>query len=137
MYWIALGCLAVGTAFDLRRREIPDTVSAILLLLAIVLKLVGFHPLPWSSIGLGAGVAFVATAVPFYLGVLGGGDVKLMTALGAALGIHAVVLLMLLTGVFGGFLALRAHRRKETEIAYAPAMLAGLVVLVPFVLVTT
>ena len=137
MYWLALSALVVGTVFDLKRREIPDSIPAILLALALLLKCVGFHPLSWGGIGLGAAVGFVATAVPFFAGVLGGGDVKLMTALGAALGFKALVLMMLLTAVFGGFLALRARRKQETEVAYAPALLAGLVCLVPFVWVAS
>ena len=44
--------------------------------------------------------------MPFALGGLGGGDVKLLGALGAWLGVTNVVWLALYTGVAGGVLAL-------------------------------
>ena len=133
MYWIALALLAVGAAFDLRRREIPDAIPVALFALALGMKVMGLHPVSWSGVLLGAGVAFAGSAVAFHFGALGGGDVKLLTALGAALGIGALIPFVVLTSIFGGLLALRARLREETEVAYAPAMLAGLLSLVPLV----
>ena len=54
-------------------------------------------------------------------------------AMGAALGASAFVPFILLTTVFGGVLAWRARRSDDDEIAYAPAMLAGLAALLPVV----
>lgn len=135
MYWVALGMLVAAAAFDLRRREIPDTIPACLLLAAVGAKLLGVHPVPWFEIALGAGVAFAASAALFHLGGLGGGDVKTLTALGAALGWKAFLPFIALTCIFGGLVAIVALRRKEEdpEIAYAPVMLAGLLALFPLV----
>ncbi len=131
MFWLALAALLCATAFDLASREIPDTISIVLILAAIAAKFAGLHPLGWSQIGLGAGGAFVVTTALFAAGGLGGGDVKLLTALGAVLGAGAMLPFAILTGLFGGIAAWIARRRGETEIAYAPVMLVGLLGLLP------
>ena len=133
MYWIAVVALTVAAGFDLRKREIPDTVSAILLATALTAKLAGFHPASWAEIGLGAGAAFALTATLFSLGGLGGGDVKLLTALGATLGAPAFLPFAILTCLFGGLTGLFLRRRGVAEIAYAPVMLVGLLAMLPVV----
>lgn len=131
MYWLALAALICATVFDLRQREIPDSLSLGLMLGAIGMKAAGLHPLGWGEIGLGAVSAFAVSAFLFARGGLGGGDVKLFTALGAVLGAGALLPFGILTGLFGGLAALIGKYREETEIAYAPVMLAGLLSLLP------
>ena len=133
MYWLALAAVSTATITDWRRREIPHWISVALILVAVCAKALGLHPIPWSELLLGAGVAFVLGAALFALGALGGGDVKLFAALGAALGLKAFVPFLLITSVAGGALALVARRRGEREQAYAPAMLLGLLGLLPLV----
>lgn len=133
MYWIALIALCGASICDWRRREIPDSISVALLVATLGAKLLGWHPLGWTELGLGALIAFAGGAALFALGGLGGGDVKLLTALGAVLGAKAFVPFVMLTAVLGGAAALLARRRREKEIAYAPVMLAGFLGLLPLV----
>ncbi len=131
MYWVALVALGLATAVDLRRREIPDSLSVVLLLVAVTAKLSGWHPVSWTDILLGCGVAFVVSVAFFALGGMGGGDVKLLTALGSVLGFQALLPFLIATGLVGGIFAVVAWRRGHREIPYAPAMFLGLILLLP------
>ena len=133
MYWLALAALLLASLTDWRKREIPDALSVCVLVLAVGAKLLGWHPVGWTGILLGCGIAFGVSFALFALGGMGGGDVKLLTALGATLGWPALLPFALLTGIFGGVAALIARRKQQTEIAYAPVMLAGLLALLPLV----
>ena len=67
----------------------------------------------------------------FAKGWFGGGDAKLCIALGATLGLLPFLVFFAATCVAGGAFALRARRVEESEIAYAPVMLVGLLLLIP------
>ena len=133
MYWLALAALLGATIVDLKKREIPDWISAALLVLALAAKLGGWHAVGWIGILAGFAIAFGVSFGLFAMGGLGGGDVKLLAALGAALGWPAILPFALLMCMFGGVAALIAKRKNETEIAYAPVMLAALLGLFPLV----
>ena len=60
---------------------------------------------------------------------LGGGDVKLLTALGAVVGLYLLVYLFFFTAVAGGILGFVALARKQRQIAYAPAIAIGFLIL--------
>src|SRR6185503_3388038 len=63
----------------------------------------------WSGVGaasLGWFIGAMAFIVPFALGGLGGGDVKLLAAIGAWLGPAGAFWVALYTGVAGGVMAL-------------------------------
>ena len=96
----------------------------------------GWHPVSWTGILIGFGAAFLVSFALFAMGGLGGGDVKLLAALGATLGWPALLPFALLTTIFGGIGAWFLRRRQDTEMAYAPAMLAGLLALFPLVWIT-
>ena len=133
MYWLALSALLWATITDLRKREIPNGIPLLVLGAAVVAKLSGWHPVTWVELLGGLAAGFACGALLFRLGGFGGGDVKLLGALGAALGWGAMVPFLLATGILGGLFALLAKRRGETEIAYAPVMLAGLLSLIPLI----
>jgi len=82
-----------------------------------------------------AGVADRALGAAIVLGVvlalaavagLGGGDAKLMIAVGALKGFHFAVWALLLTGVFGGVLALVIMLRRRALKATAVNMIANM-----------
>jgi len=131
VFLLALGATSLATAFDLRSRRIPNAIPGCLLCCVIVLTAVGLHPLGWRQAAFGLVVAALLTLPLFRLGWLGGGDVKLAIALGPALGLLPFLAFVAGTSVFGGVLALLARRRGESELAYAPAMLLGLLALLP------
>src|SRR5262245_5363545 len=89
--WIPFALVVVATVVDLRRREIPDWISLLLLAWAVVATAFKIHPVGWLSLLGGLALGFVLSTVWFALGGLGAGDVKLLTALGAALGSAAVL----------------------------------------------
>lgn len=101
--------LAVGFAAcvtDLRSRRIPNILT-----FGSAVCAIGFHlalsGLPGGIDALGGWATGVALLfVPFALGGMGGGDVKLMGALGAWLGPSTVVWVVLYSGIAGGVFAL-------------------------------
>jgi len=98
----------VAGAFDLRTRRIPN-----LLTFGAALAGVGYHAATgglttagWSAAGLAAGLLLF---FPFFaLGGLGAGDVKLVAALGAWVGLPAILWVAFYTAIAGGVLALLA-----------------------------
>src|SRR5438270_8787170 len=110
---IPLSLLAIATWHDLRTREIPNWISLALAVWAIGTAALGWHPADWSGVALGLAIGFMLTAPLFWLGGLGGGDVKLTTALGACLGPLGLVQTLFWVAVAGGVLALIAKLRKQ------------------------
>ena len=69
--------------------------------------------------------ASLTSAAVFYLGGLGGADVKLVAALGAAVGPVSLLCVLFWTALAGGLLALAAKSRGKRDFAYVPAIAAG------------
>jgi prepilin peptidase CpaA len=132
LVYLAAPLLAVlwATAVDLIRREIPDSVSIGLALWAITAELLGWLPFQWDALVFGLAAGLILGAIGFWFECFGGGDVKLLAALGAAVGISAIWTLLFWTALAGGALALIAKWRGERELAFAPAIALGLVALI-------
>jgi len=124
--WITLALLAVAAAFDLRSREIPHTVTALVFALGLAATGFGWTSVTWLDSLLGVLLGFGVGLGLYQLGGLAGGDVKLIAALGAVLGWRAELGVLFYIAVFGGVLALVARWRRQTEYAYAPAIALGL-----------
>lgn len=115
---VAALCLAIVT--DLRARIIPNTLTAGLALAA---------PLWWWSTGLGiwpgaalqlavAGVALALFAAAFAMGAMGGGDVKLIAALGLWLVPPDFLRMLVWMSLAGGVLTvavLALHRLRAAD----------------------
>ena len=96
MFWIffllALLGLVIGSYTDFKTREVPDWFSYGLIFAGVFLHGVysaviwSWTPLLYSLFGLGIGIG-IALAM-FYLGQWGGGDSKMMMALGAIIGME-------------------------------------------------
>jgi len=123
--WSALGLTAVATAFDLRSREIPDAVPLALVAVALLAAGTGAHPAGLQGLLLGAASGLVVGAIAFGAGALGGGDAKLIAALGACLGASILVRILLLAALAGGLLAALAFACRQREFAAAPAIAVG------------
>ena len=97
--------LAVATWTDLKERVVPNWLT----LPAMVLGLGGglVHQ-GWAGLG-GAGLGLLAGGLifllPFFLGAMGGGDVKLLAAVGALGGPFFVLKVALYACLLGGVLA--------------------------------
>jgi prepilin peptidase CpaA len=98
--------LLAASATDLRTQKIPNflTFPAIAAALCYHGLAQGLDGLLFGLSGLGLGLALML--VPFFLGVMGAGDVKLLAAVGAWLGAGSVFIAFLFTSLFGGLYAL-------------------------------
>ena len=134
MYTLALLATCCAVVTDLRTRTIPNAIPGVLFLAAGVLTALGHHPLGWSQAVLGLVVASCITLPLFRRGWFGGGDTKLMMALGLTLGLQPFLVFCAACAVAGGALALALRGRGEREMAYAPAMLLGLLAFIPMTL---
>jgi prepilin peptidase CpaA len=119
---VCLTALLLAAAwFDARERRIPNalTVGGILLALTLAAAdgLAGLVPAL-----AGAGIAMAVALPVFLLGGLGGGDVKLLTAVGAFLGPARLPIALVAIALVGGVLAAheivrqRAVRRALTNL---------------------
>ncbi len=110
--------LAAASATDLRSMRIPNalTLPTAVLALAYHALTAGVGGLWFSFVGLALGLALMLA--PFLFGVMGGGDVKLMAAVGAWLGPVLTLEAFVLTTLVGGGYAL-------FELARRPAVLRG------------
>lgn len=136
---IALALLVAVVVFDLRSRVIPNwAVAGLALLFLVPAALAG----QWAALGENAAMAivvFTMAAALFQLGWLGGGDVKLGSALALWVGPGGVLQFLLLTSLVGGVVSilclawavLSAWRRGEVlsrssiQVPYGIAIAAG------------
>ena len=106
-----LGVGAVAAVSDVRTRTIPNRLTVSALGLGLILAGVsGLEPLLLAAAG--AGLA-AAVFVPLWaLRALGGGDVKLLLAMGALLGPRGLAVGLLWTALAGGALAVYAAAQR-------------------------
>lgn len=103
---IAVAVALAACVTDVRSRRIPNVLT-----FGAALAGVAFHAAAPGGQGLvhalgGWGVGVLIFLLPFVLGGMGAGDVKLVAALGAWLGPVEALWLALYTGVAGGVMAL-------------------------------
>lgn len=125
-----------GAVTDIRARIISNPLNAAIALLAPLYWLsIGLSPWPGMALQLGLCLGvFVIFAALFALGLMGGGDVKMLAALALWLPAGALVSLLVLMALLGGVVTLvtvlhhRLTRRGgAVEIPYGVAIsLAGL-----------
>ena len=103
---VSLGLAVVACGWDLRTRRIPQalTLGGALCGLAFHLLSGGWNAGVGSVTGWAVGIAIFF--VPFALGGLGAGDVKLLGAIGAWLGPMSALWVGLYAGAAGGVLAI-------------------------------
>ena len=115
-YFLSFGLAfaSVGAARDVRDGRIPNwlTYSGILSALAVRSLLSGWSGLRSGFFGMLADGAIFALF--FFLGGMGGGDVKLMAAVGAWAGIAQAFIILVATVIAGGILAVGyvVYRRR-------------------------
>ena len=104
--YIMIALLILTAYFDLTQKRIPNflTFPAILLGLIIFTVQGGFDGFIQGLSGFGVGIAVFFLF--FALGVMGGGDVKLMGAIGALKGVEFILYTTVFTGIIGAAIAL-------------------------------
>jgi len=100
------GVLAVAAVTDIRGQRIPNLLTFPAMLLAF-----SYHGMTQGPDGLlfslaGFGLGLGVMLIPYFAGVMGPGDVKLMAVVGAFLGASGAFNAFLLTSLFGGLYAL-------------------------------
>ena len=103
--WIVLAACALAVLTDLSSRRIPNVLTLSLAVAALTLH--AFEG--WIPFAVSVGALAAVMVVGFFafsMGWLGGGDVKLAAAAGAALGFPDVVPFLIYTALGGGVLAL-------------------------------
>ena len=96
---------SIAAVTDLRRRRIPNWLTYTGLLLAVAGRTIFWG---WSGLKSGLIGALVAGGIfclLFLFGAMGGGDVKLMGAVGAWVGASDAALTLIAVSVAGGFVA--------------------------------
>jgi prepilin peptidase CpaA len=130
MIFLLMALVSIAAIVDLRRREIPDWISVAILVLAVVESLSGAPPGAPSRLG-----AFLIAITLGYLlfrsGAWGGGDVKLLGALSAVLGVPALFTALYWMALSGAVLAIVATLRRQREFAYGPAIAFGALYAIP------
>jgi prepilin peptidase CpaA len=98
--------VVVASFFDIRKHRIPNWLSLAGVVLAVALNTFLFEVVGlWYSLK-GLGLAFAIYFVLYLLRGMGAGDVKLMAAVGAAVGPFNWLGILFLTAVIGGIAAL-------------------------------
>lgn len=128
---ILAAMLIVVAAGDLRNRLIPNWLNLAIALTAIPFWWLSGYAL-WPDIAIQIGLAaglFMFFAILFHLGMMGGGDVKLLAALGLWLPLASMVKLLVIMSIAGGVLTLimlarkwRASSEEKTEVPYGVAI---------------
>jgi prepilin peptidase CpaA len=103
--WLVLIACAIAVGTDLRSRRIPNVLTAALALAALGMH--AMHGFVSFAMALGTLVAVLLAGFVFFsFGWLGGGDVKLLAAGAATLGLPDAVPFVIYTALGGGLLAL-------------------------------
>ena len=128
MLFIPSAILAVAALFDLRNREIPNVFAGLLLVWAVAQWLLGLAPASgvWLLAGLGLGLVILLLMA--WLGGFGGGDAKLLVAMGPVLGLPLYLQFLFAMAIAGGMLSVVALLRKRQDLAYGPAIALGMLV---------
>ena len=108
--YLVLGSIVIGITgawLDIKYRKIPNWFTFPAMLTGVVLNLI-FNLEGWYLSLLGLVVGFLILLIPFILGGIGAGDVKLLMALGAFLGVGKIISVGLCCGIAGGVLSLLA-----------------------------
>jgi prepilin peptidase CpaA len=109
---LALAGLSVGAAWwDVRERRIPNLLTVSGFFLALLLRVpLGLGSI-WAGLA-GAGIALALSLVFFLAGGMGGGDVKLLVAVGAFLGPHRLLPGLLVMAIAGSVMAIWVILRR-------------------------
>lgn len=103
---LLLMLVAASGFFDLKERKIPNKITFTGILIGILFNIItgGWMGLLQSILGMFAGLAIFF--IPFVMGGMGAGDVKLMGAIGALMGWQFSVMTALYSAIVGGIMVL-------------------------------
>jgi len=103
---LLLMLVAASGFFDLKERKIPNKITFTGILIGILFNIItgGWMGLLQSLLGMFAGLAIFF--LPFVMGGMGAGDVKLMGAIGALMGWEFSLMTALYSAIVGGVMVI-------------------------------
>jgi prepilin peptidase CpaA len=102
----AMTVATVAAIWDVKTRRIPNKLTVPCFMAGLLLH---YFTQGWSGLGNSAAagaIAFVIFLLFFLAGGMGGGDVKLIAAVGALVGTHLLPNVLIATALVGGVLAI-------------------------------
>ncbi|MBI4372298.1 MAG: prepilin peptidase [Candidatus Omnitrophica bacterium] len=111
---LAIAGVFAAAIFDIRIRKIPNALTFSLAFLGLILNFLAFglNGLGQSALGLACGILFLY--FPFSWGGVGGGDVKLMGAIGSLVGPSLILKIFLAGAIFGGIFSIFEMIRRKS-----------------------
>jgi prepilin peptidase CpaA len=111
-----IGLLGIAAVIDLKTNKIPNwlTFSAILFFFSNRFAVGGLNGIQLGLYGTFLGIGLLL--FPYLLGWMGAGDVKLLGAVGCAVGVNGVILAFLFSAIFGGLLALITLKNYRSKL---------------------
>jgi prepilin peptidase CpaA len=125
-------CSLAAAAIDLRTRHVPNLLTGATAAVGLALALTGAGRIGIAASLAGCVIGLVVMLPGYLFGATGGGDVKLLAALGTLLGPERVLFATFVMAVGGGVIALAValyrRRLRHQMFAYAPAIAIGAIV---------
>jgi prepilin peptidase CpaA len=123
---MALVGVVVATFTDWKTRRVPNWLTVSLALVGVIYSTYMYGLIGTMGSFAGASTGLVLLLYPFAMGWMGGGDVKLLVAIGALLGARAVIWVALYGAVAGGIgaLVLVVYRMAQAGVLLAQVRLS-------------
>lgn len=116
--------LSIALYYDLKQGRIPNKITVSAVIIGFLYRFVtGGFPLMYEGL-IGGAVGFGILLIPFLLRGMGGGDVKLLTAIGVLKGVEFVLYTAAAMGIIGGIIAVYYYFFVRLRGAYFPYGLA-------------
>ena len=122
---VVLVLLGIASAIDVQTREIPNWISIVIGILAVISSLIGWLELSIGLVLVGGIVGLLIGYLLFQFAKLGGGDSKLIAAIGLLVGPVGIFIVLFGMAIAGGVLSLLAMLRGQRDYAYVPAIFVG------------
>ncbi|MEN8122912.1 MAG: A24 family peptidase [Bacteroidota bacterium] len=108
--------LILAGIIDYKKQKIPNYLTFPTVITAFIYHcyLTGMDGLLFSISGMFTGFALLI--IPYIMGGMGAGDVKLLGALGAFVGYKSIIFIFLFTALFGGVYAILIYIRFEKSL---------------------
>ncbi len=104
--YILFALIILSIYFDITKKKIPNFITFPVILWGLLTYTVfqGFEGLKYSGLGFFVGLGIFL--IPFILGGMGGGDVKMMAAIGALMGWRFALYTAIYAGLIGGLMVI-------------------------------
>lgn len=122
-YYLLLPVLGLASWMDWKERRIPNSLLLPSLILAFLLNYIIFGPAGLLHSLSGTLIGFTLLIVPYLLGGMGAGDVKLLMVIGSFGGGYFVLYSFIAGAIIGGIIALIIYffsKTSQTRISSFP-----------------